>query len=287
MKWNVGTKIGAGYSIVLVIFIVVALASWRNVERQTQDAAWVTHTREVLTTLARMMTALQEAETDERGFIITGEEAYLSGYNAAIAALEGHRLRLAELVSDNPRQSARIQAVSPLIAERLDTLGRGIEARRKTDFASAQQIVISGHGKRTMDKIVAVINSMVESEEQLLASRASLANAATRDAVTTIFLGTGLAIVLSAVVGFLITRNVAGPLHTLTTAADRITVGDLGTNVSLGDREDELGALSRSFERMIQSLRSMATAAEQIAAGDLRQYVIRRPARLARAPVAE
>ena len=273
MKWNVGTKIGMGFASALAIFVIVSLVSWRNVEKQSEDAAWVAHTHEVLTELTSLMSSLQDVETGQRGYIITGEESYLGPYNAAVSSVDVHRLRLVELVSDNPRQTARAQQLGPLITERLDAIDDGIDARRKGDFAAAQQLIVSGRGKKTMDDIRAQISAMTQFEETLLASRAAEANSAARNATMTIWLGTLLAFLVSAVIGYLIARNVSAPLRSLTIAADRITVGDLGANVSLGERSDELGALANAFERMTSSLRAMAGAAEQIAAGDLRASV--------------
>lgn len=273
MKWNVGSKIGAGFTIALVIFVVVGFVSWRNVEKSTEDAAWVSHTHEVMATLTKLLSALQDVETGQRGYIISGEESYLAPYNNAVSAVEVHRQHLAELVNDNPREASRVQALTPLIAEKLGAINDGIEARRRADFATAQQVIVTGKGRKTMDDIRGVLRAMEESEQQLLAERAEQATAAARNATSTIFVGTGLAILLSALVGFLIARNVSVPLRSLTTAAERITVGDLGANVSLGERDDELGMLARAFDRMMVSLRGMAAAAEQIAAGDLRASV--------------
>jgi methyl-accepting chemotaxis protein len=81
-------------------------------------------------------------------------------------------------------------------------------------------------------------------------------------------------VVVLAVAGFTITRNIARPLRDLTTVADRITVGDLNVKTSTSARTDEVGMLARTFDRMAQSLRAMAGAAEQIAAGDLRSTII-------------
>jgi methyl-accepting chemotaxis protein len=270
MKWNVGTKIASGFALTLIIFVIVGLVSWRNVEKTTEDARWVAHTHTVIDTLTQLLSAMQDVETGQRGYLITGEDSYLAPYNASVSSVEIHRARLAELVRDNPLQSTRVQSLAPLIAEKLDTIDEGIAARRRSDFSAAQQVMQDGGGKKTMDDIRAVIKAIDDAERQLLATRAAEAESAARTARLTIFLGTTLAILLAATVGFMITRNVSAPLVALTTAADRITVGDLGTNVDLGPREDELGVLSRSFGRMTQSLRATANAAEQIASGDLR-----------------
>ena len=91
MKWNVGTKIGAGFGIALAIFVVVGIVSYRNVEQQAEDAAWVAHTHEVISTLTKVLSAMQDAETGQRGFLITGDESYLAPYNSGIATVDAHR----------------------------------------------------------------------------------------------------------------------------------------------------------------------------------------------------
>src|SRR5262245_21893050 len=101
MKWNVGTKISAGFGLALVIFVIVGIVSWRNVQKQVEDATWVAHTNEVLLSITQVLSALQDAETGQRGYIITGEDAYLQPYTAGSAAARIHHKRLAELVSDN------------------------------------------------------------------------------------------------------------------------------------------------------------------------------------------
>jgi methyl-accepting chemotaxis protein len=270
MNWNVGTKIGAGFGVALTIFVIVGIVSYRNVEQQVEDAQWVSHTHEVIETLTKVMSALQDAETGQRGYVITGEESYLAPYAAGVAIVETHRKHLTDLVGDNPRQAARAEALAPLIAAKLEEMARPLEARRTRDFAAAQAIIVAGQGKRTMDDIRALVQTMTQAEEELLAKRAATSEAATKTAGLTILLGTALAIVLAGFVGFLITRNVAGPLRILTATAERITVGDLGSTVDMGERSDEVGTLGRSFDRMIASLRGMAGVADQIAAGDLR-----------------
>ena len=149
-------------------------------------------------------------------------------------------------------------------------MARPIGPRRAQDFAAAQAIVVAGTGKRAMDEVRATVQTMTETEEALLAQRAAVSVSATKTARLTIVFGTAVAILLAGLVGFLITRNVAGPLRGLTAAAERITVGDLGSTIDMGERNDEVGALGRAFGRMTTSLRGMAGVADQIAAGDLR-----------------
>jgi methyl-accepting chemotaxis protein len=270
MRWNVGTKISVGFAITLAIFVIVGAVSYQGVTKQTEAAAWAAHSREVQNQLTQLLSNLQDAETGQRGYVITGVESYLAPYTDGTAQVEANRRHLAELVSDNPRQQARADALAPLIADKLAELQQTVELRRTRDFAAAQALVSTDRGKKTMDAIRTVIQEMSSEEDALLKTRADAARSDALDAKLTIVLGTLVALVVAGIAGLLITRNIAGPLKSLTGIAERITAGDLSSDVPVNDRGDEVGVLTRAFERMTRSLRTMAGAAEQIAAGDLR-----------------
>jgi methyl-accepting chemotaxis protein len=271
MKWNVGTKIGTGFGLTLAIFVIVGVVSYRAVVQQTEDAYWVSHTHEVQDELTQLLSSLQDAETGQRGYLITGVDRYLAPYTSGAATAEDNRKRLLQLVNDNPRQVARAQALAPLIADKLAELQETVEVRKTRDFAAAQSIVLTDRGKRAMDNIRQTIREMDLEEDSLLTQRATATQIAARDARWTIVFGTLAAVILAGLAGLAITRNIALPLKNLTDVAERITVGDLTVAVPTRDeRTDEVGVLARTFERMTRSLRAMAAVAEQIAAGDLR-----------------
>jgi methyl-accepting chemotaxis protein len=270
MRWNVGTKISVGFAITLAIFVIVGAVSYQSATKQTEAATWVAHTREVQNQLTQLLSNLQDAETGQRGYVITGVESYLAPFTDGTARAEENRRHLAELVADNPRQQARADAMAPLIADKLAELQQTVDLRRTRDFAAAQSVVLSDRGKKGMDTIRTIMREMNSDEEALLKTRADVAEIDARDAKLTIVFGTLMALVVSGLAGLLLTRNIAGPLKNLTGVAERITAGDLSSDVPVNDRSDEVGVLTRAFERMTRSLRTMAGAAEQIAAGDLR-----------------
>jgi methyl-accepting chemotaxis protein len=273
MKWKVGTKIGAGFGLTLAIFVIVGTISYGNAVRQTHDAERVAHTHTVLTQLALLLSSLQDAETGSRGYVITGIDRYLLPYTTGAAEAEALRRRLLELVSENSRQQTQVASLERPISDRLGVLEETITARRDRDFAAAQQVILTERGTRAMNEIRRVVQQMTQEAEEQLAERAVNAQVASRNARWTIVFGTIAALLISGIAGLIITRNIAIPLGNLTSAAERITIGELNITVPVDDRDDEVGVLARAFQRMTQSLRTMARAAEQIAAGDLRGTV--------------
>ncbi|MHB8724039.1 MAG: methyl-accepting chemotaxis protein [Casimicrobiaceae bacterium] len=268
-------KIGAGFGLALVILIAIAAASYRSTAKLTTTAELVAHSHEVLEKLETVLSTLKDAETGQRGYIITGDDRYLEPFRAAQGSISQNVKALRELTQDNVNQQRRLDTLEPLIEGKFAELQETIDARKDKakGFDVALQLVLTDKGKKLMDEMRRTIGAMAREENALLKERADESQASARNTTLTIVFGTLTAFILLAVVGFVITRNIARPLQGLTAMAERITVGDLSVNVPTDTRGDEVGVLMRTFDRMTKSLRAMASAAEQIAAGDLRSTI--------------
>ena len=255
MKWNVGTKIGTAFGLCGLLMLVLAAVGYRSASASLERVRWVAHSQQLLGDLSRLLSDLQDAETGSRGYIITGIENYLDPYKSGIVEVEMHRKSLLTLTTESPRQQRRLAEVEPLIRAKLAIMQQAIEARRTTTFEAAQAIVVRGDGKRNMDDIRRRIQVMTEEEEALLKEREVEAAESASATYWSLGLVTLTGFVLTLIIGFFVSRNIAGPLNKLTAVAERISAGDLSENVSAEVRSDEVGMLARTFERMTQSLR--------------------------------
>lgn len=273
MRWNVGTKIAAGFGLVLAVLLLVGGVSYRSTAQLIAASGWLQHTYDVLAKLEGTLSLLQDVEIGQRSYALIGEEKFLEPYLAAVDRISPGLEEIRKLTEDNPRQQRNLDALEPLVRSRLEFAKETIEARRSRSAASAIQLVGSGKGKAIMDDIRKVIGQMAREEQELLAQRSRAAQHDGESAKAVIVVGTAAAFLLAVLAGFLITRNVARPLRSLTGVAERITRGDLAATLELDSRSDEVGALAQAFARMTRSLRAMAGVAENIAAGDLRAVV--------------
>lgn len=78
-----------------------------------------------------------------------------------------------------------------------------------------------------------------------------------------------LAMLIVLVIGYFIVRDITGPLKQVVDVANQVAVGNLNVEPTTGGRKDEIGALSRAFERMIMALREQVLLVQDIADGDL------------------
>ncbi|MBV8702506.1 MAG: CHASE3 domain-containing protein [Acetobacteraceae bacterium] len=158
----------------------------------------VRHTGEVIGQADGLLTALVDAETGQRGFLLTGEERYLEPYRAALGRVGPALDRLRELVADNPAQLARLPALRAGAEARLAELAETIARRRAGDAEGALAIVRTDRGKRTMDGLRAGVAGFEAGERRLLGAR--VAAAGRRGALATGLVGLAGLLAAAAVV---------------------------------------------------------------------------------------
>jgi len=101
--------------------------------------------------LRAAMRAMLDLETGQRGYLLTGEEAYLEGYEAGRRNLMPALQKLADFYRHDPATLAKIEDLRQLAEAEQRELARTIELRRSGDLAAALGIVETGEGKRSMD----------------------------------------------------------------------------------------------------------------------------------------
>jgi methyl-accepting chemotaxis protein len=272
---NVGTKLALGFGLALAILVTIGTVAYQSSVKQTETAALVAQSHKVLEMLEAVQSTLKDAETGQRGFLLTGDDKYLEPYNAARAAINEEIAALGELTSSNPSQVPRVVALKPQVANKLAELQETIDARKDParGAEAALQIVRSDKGKQAMDEIRRIIREMKEEAVNRLNARSEDAAKSAEAAKSTIIYGTLAAFVILSIAAFVITRNIANPLREISANAERISGGDLSVSLASTDRADEVGRLTQTFTRMLDSLRGMAGVAGQIAAGDLRAKI--------------
>ncbi len=269
MRWSIGSKIGSGFGLALVALMVVGAVSYNSTAKLIDSAKWVGHTHEVLNGLDDLLSGMKDAETGQRGYVITGEARYLEPYQGAREVVDQKQKSLRELTADNPVQQQRLTAIEPLVASKFAELQETIDLRRTKGFGPAEQVVVTDRGKNAMDSIRKLVGEMQEEETRLLAKRSAEEKDRAQRTEMTIIQGSLCAFVLLGLSGVWLTRNIAVPLGEVSAAAQKIATGDLSVSVISNGRRDEIGILAATFTEMTGSLRQMAGVAEQISAGDL------------------
>ena len=197
-------------AIFIVSLAVVAFGTvlvWRARVSTERAEAWVGHSREVMTRLERVLALVEDAETGQRGYLLTGDRRYLTPYTWAVGRLSAELDALGRLVSDNPEQLRTLAALRRLSAAKLAELGQTIDLWDAGRRDAALAIVRSDRGLALMANIRGEVASMRTGEEQLLVERTRRAESLRRWSLVGVFSLGVLALVLLVLLRNLFERD--------------------------------------------------------------------------------
>ncbi len=261
-RWTIGRRVVAGYAVALVLMSAVGFVSFTNTQTLVSNSGWVEHTHEVIAETDGILLALKDAETGQRGYVITGVGTYLEPYTRAETAMVEHLEKIRSLTSDNAVQQERLDELEPLVEAKFAEMQQTIDVRSREDFESAQAIVLSDQGKAVMDQIRTLLGEIRADEERLLVDRAEEANLAANTTTAVVIGGTAAAVIIVLLLGAFVTRSITRPVNALAARMREIADGDGDLTQRVDDsRADEVGDLATVFNRFVGNI---ATLVRQI-----------------------
>ena len=149
----------------------MATISYRSYIRSRLDDSWIRHTQDVLHHLDDLLAATESAESQCRGFILTGQPFYLDAYRASLLSAAREETTVRTLSSDNMEQQRRLQTLEALTAEAIHNQEMLIYLRQKHGLQTAAE-VLEGEASRGMTvRFEAQVRGLEDEELQLLTRR--------------------------------------------------------------------------------------------------------------------
>lgn len=209
MKWSIEMKTGAGLAVAGLTLLMVAGLSYRNALSFIEASQWVSHTHDVLAELEATASAVSEARTATRGYVITGQEVFLEPYQGATSGVRTHFDRVKSLTTDNDRQQLRAAILKNALTAELNTLQGDIDVRSQQGFDAARQRVATELVLKQMKEVGSVISEMKQEEEDLLKRRTLDFQASTRKTTLTFSCVILFEFLLLGLVYYLLRRDMA------------------------------------------------------------------------------
>lgn len=159
------------YAFAFAGFAALALligASFWLVQRTQTTTEGVLKTRAQRTALVRLLSTVQDAETGQRGYLLTGEAHYLQPYQAAVSDMSNRLAEVRATLADNPQEAAKITQVGKAIDLKLSELAATIKAYEAGNASEALAVVKSDSGKELMDQIRGGIALVLEQVDKNL-----------------------------------------------------------------------------------------------------------------------
>src|SRR5260370_12043476 len=137
-----------------------------------EDAAWSAHTNEVIAQVEGVRATIAEATAAVRGYLLTGDDAYLNSYHAAIDRFHQASTRVQQLVVDDPVQEDRIALLNQAIGVRLALADEAIATRRREGPDAAVRLFLGRRNDSVVARVGELLLALDREELHLLAVRA-------------------------------------------------------------------------------------------------------------------
>ena len=201
----------AGAALLVALGVVVLFWSFGQIE---ESARLRRQTFLALISADNLLSALKDAETGERGYLLTSDEAFLKPYVAVRDSFGSRVEELRQLTSASATQK-HLDILAPLVAASLDNISHTVELYRSHDVTAAIAFVRTGEGKRLMDLVRAEINSINQIGEGALLQHETDFEANMRFLFILIVISSLFALLLALLFAYLIYRDTQQRLKSL------------------------------------------------------------------------
>ncbi|SDF28582.1 PAS domain S-box-containing protein [Mucilaginibacter pineti] len=170
-KFQRSLRLGYGFS--LFMLLVVCLISYLTVQSLMNSNRAVAHSDKVIATLEKLLSVMKDAETGQRGYLLSGQIAFLEPYNGAYREAGALTDQLKTLTADNQNQQANIAVIRQVLTQRLNTLQQLISKKQNGGTLGSADLESS---KDAMDSFRAAIAKAEGDENRLLNERTATLN---------------------------------------------------------------------------------------------------------------
>lgn len=198
--------VAVGLAGALVFFVLSGLVAYFNLQTLRDGNDRIVRTHRAIVALDQTLSSVQDAETGQRGFLLTNDERYLEPYTAALRELPPKLDEITELSGDSPVQRGRIVSLRQHVEAKLAELKQTIDLRRSRGIEAALAVVLAEGGKAEMDAIRQRLAEMADEENRIRAERLIEMGSAQKTSMLSSLLTGALGLLLTGTIGFLIRR---------------------------------------------------------------------------------
>ncbi|MBL7782251.1 MAG: response regulator [Saprospiraceae bacterium] len=256
-----------GYGLSLLLLLVSAVVSYISINNLLESTKWVNHTHEVSMKVEQVISLMKDAETGQRGFLLTNDESFLKPYYGAYDSTMERIKEVKSLTHDNSAQQVHADLLKNLAQKRFTSLSTGISLQKSGAEVPDSFLL---QGKLQMDAARNVVDSMRMEEQRLLNERTVQLQQFTRRTPVVILIASllGILITIISVIRMMsdfekrlelqralqlkdqeITRRLAA----VENIAEQISDGNYKIRVD-DDGQDALGSIAESLNNMAGAL---------------------------------
>ncbi len=268
-NWTFGKRLAAGFALAGLTLIVIGTISYRNTYNLIDNDNWVSHSHQVRTEFADLISRLTDAETGQRGFLLTDDESYLQPYQAALTSTRTTFDDLKKLTADNQSEQRRLGVISSLIDSKLAELKQTIDLRRTQGFDAALKVVVTNAGKIYMDQIRALVAEADQEEIALLKQRTDDARASADLTMAVILWGGLSGVVMVGAIGWFITsslsRQIGNAIVQVQSSSAELQAAANQQATGAREQATATNEISTTISELLATSRQIAESAQRVA----------------------
>jgi len=233
-----------GLACVLAFFCLTSGVAYLNIQSLRSNNQQIMHTHQVIVGIDGLMATMLDAETGQRGYLLTGNAEYLQPYQRAVKEVDERLAHVQNLTRDNPTQTAYLAQARRHVAAQMAELDAIFDVRRNNGLNAALERFAVNSGKEEMDALRALAAQMNIEEQRVRQERIKETESAARTAIASCILSGLLGAILTIAVFRLVRRSLHTRAH-----REWLQQGQVGlSNIMMGDQTlEQLGDNILSF----------------------------------------
>ena len=198
----------AGFSLVFIGVLIITTISYRNTTVLITNSTLDTHSHELVRLLDNVDAAMNEAEDNNRRYLVTGDVTYLEAYKKVIRQKPMFVTYLKELTEGSAEQRDRVRLLDQMMEWQLKAESRAIAMLQEGGVKAVKKMALEGAAKRELEVIRQIITDMVTYEQQALQRRVLESAAGTTNTIILLGVGALLQFILLASVYYFIRHDI-------------------------------------------------------------------------------
>lgn len=250
---GVRVKLALFLFILFSISIVSSVLTFKLESYGDEKLLWVIHTHDVITNSEKLLSSMKDAETGQRGFLITQGITYLEPYYTGISSAQKIFQELKMLTQDNQEQQLALDHIEQSMMLKFDELALTVELVQYDNLSQALKIVKEDRGKEYMDDLRSDLTKFTNIELLLLEKRKGDFKESRSQLVTLIKIQIVFLVCLAIATIFFMKRNLFDPLNLLLSSTEKMRAGEK-LDISDVVEKNEMGHLLMAFFKMNEAV---------------------------------
>jgi len=246
---GVRVKLALFLLVLFSISIASSILTFKLESYGEEKLIWVIHTHDVITNSERLLSSMKDAETGQRGYLLTQEVTYLEPYYTGMSNAQQIFKELRVLTKDNREQQTALDHINEAMKSKFDELALTVELVEYDNLSQALKVVKEDRGKAYMDDLRVDLNEFINIELLLLEARKGGFKENRTQLITLIKMQIALLIFLAIATIFFMKRNLFDPLNLLLLSTKKMQKGE---KLDITDvvEKNEMGDLLTAFFKM-------------------------------------